>query len=185
MPYKDPEKQREYDRKYKRGWIEKNKEKYDKYISEWRNNNREKVNGYGRKHYWLNREKEINRIMSGNRKRYRRQRIEAIEHYGAKCECCNEDRIQFLCIDHKNGGGTNHKKELWAKHITIYEWLIKNNFPEGFRLLCHNCNMSIGFYGFCPHQFERGELSEEDIFKIDLGMHEKRKHDRNKSKRDT
>jgi hypothetical protein len=32
--------------------------------------------------------------------------------------------------------------------------LIKNNFPDGFQVLCHNCNMSIGLYGYCPHQTE-------------------------------
>jgi hypothetical protein len=35
---------------------------------------------------------------------------------------------------------------------TIYRWLISSGFPEGFRVLCHNCNQAIGLYGFCPHQ---------------------------------
>ena len=24
-----------------------------------------------------------------------------------------------------------------------------------FQVLCHNCNMSKGFYGYCPHEKER------------------------------
>lgn len=36
--------------------------------------------------------------------------------------------------------------------ISIYRWLRINKYPKGFRTLCHNCNMSYGFYGYCPHQ---------------------------------
>src|SRR3990170_1408240 len=27
-------------------------------------------------------------------------KIEVIEHYGGKCSCCGENRIEFLCLDH-------------------------------------------------------------------------------------
>jgi hypothetical protein len=33
----------------------------------------------------------------------------------------------------------------------LYLWLKRNNYPTGFRVLCHNCNLAIGFYGYCPH----------------------------------
>lgn len=36
-------------------------------------------------------------------------------------------------------------------------WLIHNRFPEGFRVLCFNCNNSLGMHGYCPH----GNLIEE------------------------
>lgn len=32
------------------------------------------------------------------------------------------------------------------------EWQRKNNYPKGFQVLCHNCNLAKGFYGKCPHQ---------------------------------
>ena len=67
-----------------------------------------------------------------------------------KCACCGENNLEFLLIDHINGGGNKHRQE--EKIRNFYRWLIKNNFPEGFRVLCYNCNMSIGFYGYCPHQ---------------------------------
>lgn len=71
--------------------------------------------------------------------------------YGNKCKCCGENRIEFLSIDHINGGGTKHRKEIG--NASIYVWLKRNNFPkEGFRILCHNCNMSKAYYGYCPHQ---------------------------------
>jgi radical SAM protein with 4Fe4S-binding SPASM domain len=31
--------------------------------------------------------------------------------------------------------------------------LKNNNYPKDlFRLLCHNCNMARGCYGYCPHE---------------------------------
>ena len=75
----------------------------------------------------------------------------ALEGYGNKCECCGETQYEFLCIDHINGDGSEHRKEIGGGS-RIYWWLIKNNFPEGFRVLCYNCNMSYGFYNYCPHQ---------------------------------
>lgn len=96
------------------------------------------------------REKRRESIAAGARARYRLDRQKCIEHYGGKCDCCNENRFEFLCIDHVNGGGNQHRKEIVSSRIV--RWLIKNNFPEGYRILCHNCNMAIGFYGYCPHQ---------------------------------
>ncbi len=78
-------------------------------------------------------------------------RIMAFNHYGTLCSCCGENRLEFLCIDHINGGGNQHRKEIKNK---FYPWLLRNNFPAGFRTLCHNCNLSLGFYGYCPHELE-------------------------------
>lgn len=78
-----------------------------------------------------------------------------ITHYGGKCACCGEIRMEFLALDHINGGGVQHRKSLGIKGGTkFYEWIWKNNFPDGFRILCHNCNVSLGIYGYCPHQKE-------------------------------
>ena len=73
-------------------------------------------------------------------------RTKVLTHYGAKCSCCNESRDQFLSIDHVNGGGSKHRKSV---HQHIWHWLIKNNYPDGFRVLCFNCNCALGFYGKC------------------------------------
>ena len=76
-------------------------------------------------------------------------RDEALERYGGKCMCCGEKQKEFLCFDHINGGGGKHRKEVGSK---IVVWLKKNNYPDTFQVLCHNCNMSKGFYGYCPHK---------------------------------
>jgi hypothetical protein len=83
-----------------------------------------------------------------------RRRWKVINHYGGKCACCGEDRYEFLAMDHINGGGTQHRKN--EKIVNIDRWLIKNEFPDGFRVLCHNCNQAYGSYGYCPHNTESG-----------------------------
>lgn len=80
----------------------------------------------------------------------RRLRKEILEHYGLVCKCCGETQVKFLSIDHINGGGNKHRKEV-VGHSSIYQWLKTNKYPDGFQTLCHNCNMSKGFYGECPH----------------------------------
>ena len=79
-------------------------------------------------------------------------RREVIEHYGGKCECCGEDRIEFLCIDHPHGGGTKERRDNNLRGPDFYLHLRRQGFPEGHRVLCHNCNISMGIYGFCPHE---------------------------------
>ena len=90
------------------------------------------------------------------RERHRKLKVEVISAYGKTCFCCGESRIELLSIDHISGGGNTHRKS--GIHGHIYRWLKKNNFPDGFRTACHNCNLSLGFYGYCPHQREREQL---------------------------
>jgi hypothetical protein len=82
----------------------------------------------------------------------RRRRDMVIAHYGGKCACCGESRREFLAIDHVHGGGMKHRTEIGGGGgATMVEWIIKHNFPDRFRVLCHNCNQAIGYYGACPH----------------------------------
>jgi hypothetical protein len=37
----------------------------------------------------------------------------------------------------------------------FFAWLKRQGWPEGFQVLCHNCNSSKGYYGYCPHEKER------------------------------
>jgi len=79
-------------------------------------------------------------------------RDEVLKHYGNKCTCCGESHKEFLSIDHISGKGNQHRKEhKLIGSYKIYFWLRKQHFPTGFRILCHNCNQSLGHYGYCPH----------------------------------
>lgn len=79
-------------------------------------------------------------------------RTTVLTHYGGKCECCGEDEPLFLTVDHINGGGKKHRQEIGGGGFYLHRWLIKNNFPEGFRILCFNCNCGRSLNkGVCPH----------------------------------
>jgi hypothetical protein len=85
-------------------------------------------------------------------------RRELLEAYGHACACCGEARAEFLALDHTNGDGAIHRREL--SHEAICKWLKRHKWPKDrFRLLCHNCNSARGFYGYCPHERERATAS--------------------------
>jgi len=82
--------------------------------------------------------------------RHQKIRHKVLQYYGGKCACCAEDREEFLALDHINGGGRAERRSL--PNGDFYEYVLKN-WPTHIRVLCHNCNMALGFYGYCPHQF--------------------------------
>lgn len=113
---------------------DKNKKKHRKYSLEWYQKNKIKYN-------------------ERNKKIFAEKRFQSLSFYSnndIKCNCCNEKEYKFLCIDHINGGGNEHRRQLKASNI--YTWLVKNNFPEGYQVLCHNCNMAKSLYKICPHK---------------------------------
>ena len=119
---------------------------------EWYLKNKKRVLEARHRNYWTNREREC----LARRNRYFRSRLRVLIHYSGKppfCKCCREERIEFLSVDHTRGGGRKHRKEIRGGAGSFYRWLEKNNFPEGFTILCHNCNLSKGFYGYCAHWF--------------------------------
>jgi len=62
-------------------------------------------------------------------------------HYGNKCNICGENDIIFLTIDHLFGNGRRHRKSIGKNSSAFYYWIIKNNFPHEFQILCYNCNI--------------------------------------------
>ena len=84
---------------------------------------------------------------------HRELRQKAFEGYGGKCSCCGEKRFEFLAIDHVNGGGRKERETMSTNQIA--RQIVKSNFPSNYRVLCHNCNQAIGWYGKCPHEQER------------------------------
>lgn len=70
-----------------------------------------------------------------------------------KCNCCGEDNIYLLTLDHIDGNGAKHRKEDPSSK-SIYYWVCKNNYPDGFQVLCMNCNWGKSNHGVCPHTFD-------------------------------
>jgi len=125
-----------------------------KYMKKWRKLNQDRVKA-SRKHY-----KESGKKAETNREWRKKTRLKVLTHYGGnppKCECCGETHIEFLTIDHINNDGAEHRKKLGITQNSghgskLYRWIIRNNFPDGFQVLCWNCNCAKGHYGYCPHQ---------------------------------
>lgn len=72
-----------------------------------------------------------------------RIRLEAMEAYGGPvCVGCQTTDLDVLVIDHVEGGGNKHRKELNMEggSYQFYLWLRDNGYPAGYRVLCHNCN---------------------------------------------
>lgn len=85
-----------------------------------------------------------------------KKKLVVLTHYSRgvpRCSCCGERHIEFLAIDHTNGGGTRLRRSGVEKSgVAFYLFLIRHDFPSGFRVLCHNCNQANGNYGKCPHK---------------------------------
>ena len=103
--------------------------------------------------------RERNRVLDKQRRKERR--IKVIKHYGNECACCGEKELYFLSIDHVNEDGAKHRAEIMGSaakgrrigSTIFYRWLERNNFPDGFQVLCHNCNMGKHMNGgICPHK---------------------------------
>lgn len=165
------EKQKEYSRIY----YKKHKEEILNRNKEYRKNNPLKIKQWQRKWYHDNLEKmkikdrKYRESRKERLKQYRKDKKEHIQRIGrdyrvkerdevftyyggyrCHCECrCSEINPLMLTIDHMNNDGAKHRKEIGPGKL--YRWLIRNNFPEGFQVLCYNCN--VGRWrnkGKCP-----------------------------------
>lgn len=119
----------EYYRQNKHIWQRsylKNKEKRLAASRHWRMRNKEQARKYG--------------IEYG-----RKLKVECLTHYGNGFLCCTRcgfSDIRALSIDHINGKGAEHRRNL-AKEgktgKTLYKWLKDRNYPKGYQTLCMNC----------------------------------------------
>lgn len=152
-----------YDRSH--AWHLKHQERVNEHKRRYREENAEKLKIRNAER-WANNENNVRekaalwRANNIEKKRvqdaawYAGVREKVFAHYGDVCACCGITEPNFLTIDHINGGGNKHRRQL--KKNSIYTWLIKNNFPAGFQLLCFNCNLGRAKYkGVCPHERER------------------------------
>jgi hypothetical protein len=83
----------------------------------------------------------------------RKRKRRAMDAYGGKCSCCGEAELAFLTIDHIDGNGAEHRREIKNRGGgTFYAWLHSHGYPDGFQVLCANCNLGRHINGgICPH----------------------------------
>lgn len=79
-------------------------------------------------------------------------RSEAMRHYGSACACCGLDDKRCLDFDHLDGCGSEHRSREGNEVVhVLWRWLRDRGYPNGFQLLCRNCNMSKHILGRCEH----------------------------------
>jgi len=128
----------------------KHKEKYNRRSKLWYQNNKEKAAMYSRK--WDSEHREHVRKRERNyNARIKHMALEAYCDGDVECLCCGENHKIMLSIDHINRDGAAHRRIIGRGSDRLYAWLKKNNYPPGFRVLCINCNMTLGMTGSCPH----------------------------------
>ena len=101
-------------------------------------------------------QKCIEKLSVAHSERCRLYRYRIIDGYGGRCACCGESNKEFLAIDHK-GYRACEEKEKFGRMLSVAELckiIERENFPSTYQVLCHNCNMSFGSYGYCPHHPE-------------------------------
>lgn len=81
-----------------------------------------------------------------------RLKLTVMRHYSPSlmCQCglnrcwhegpCPISAPRIMCIDHVDGGGGRHRRSLQQAGRKLYNWLKTESFPDGFQVLCHNCN---------------------------------------------
>lgn len=167
MPYKNPEDARAYGKRHYQEhreeirlrhkktykiYYKNNKEKLLQKCKQWKENNADWWNTYNENYRDNNREiillkKKIsdfvNRdILSSKRLfKYIIDRFDVLSYYSNNklyCKVCKINYYNVLTIDHINGGGCHHREELNIGDF--YSWLRRMCYPEGYEVLCHNCN---------------------------------------------
>lgn len=126
-------------RERKRAEYQRKKEYYQKKSSIYRRDHKEKVVA-------------LNAKWQSERRFLHREQV--VTGYGHKCICCGESETLFLEIHHPNRDGKADRARTGGNTYTFYKWLIENNFPKGYDLLCANCHRAIhqSKDGICPHK---------------------------------
>ena len=112
-------------------------------------------------------ERTANQKKNRDKPESKENRLKVLQYYSKRlsksnipcCNCCGlNSHIEFLTVDHIAGrqemdSEPELKKLKYMSKLSgtaLVIWIIKNNFPKGFQILCHNCYQTKGYYGQCP-----------------------------------
>ena len=133
----------------------------------WQQENKERASETDRQHYLKHRDSLLkaaakyrethgDALRAKARQRTLDAKLEVIAAYGGRCACCGESHFEFLSVDHINNDGCVERRAGRSHGYTLYRRLKKLGFPKDrYQLLCFNCNLAKGFFGYCPHEKER------------------------------
>jgi hypothetical protein len=79
-------------------------------------------------------------------------RLETITRYGGSCRCCQEDDARFLVLDHPKRNGYRERVPFGGHGgWQFYAHLKQRGWPDGYSILCANCNGAMRLGRRCPH----------------------------------
>ncbi len=144
--------------RYKQRWYQEHREQQLAHQRKWYHTHKQQAREHNKKYRLEHKEhvKEYRKMINAKVKR------EVLGHYSSdrmSCACCGEGHIEFLSIDHINNDGAQQRKAFVGAR-SIYWWLKAREFPNGYRVLCYNCNLSLGHHGYCPHQIKEEKSNE-------------------------
>jgi hypothetical protein len=102
-------------------------------------NNPEKVKAKTKEIYYKHQDVLMEKAKNG----HKNTKLEVFTRYSngtPTCKQCGFSDLRALSIDHINGGGLKHRRLLGISGGSgFYHWLKRNNYPEGYQVLCMNC----------------------------------------------
>src|SRR4030067_1212344 len=111
---------------------------------QYRLNHKSKIKDYNKKYLLENKEKN----RESNRKERENLKIDILSHYSGNkicCAYCGFDDNRALQLDHINNNGAEERIKLFGNRTyagtTFYRWVRRQNYPEGYQVLCANCNI--------------------------------------------
>ena len=92
-------------------------------------------------------------------------RLEVFSHYSKKlsksdiacCRCCLYNDIRGLTMDHiiPHAKLSASEKLIPRTGTALWQYLRLNNYPDGYQVLCANCNGMKGIHEDCPHTLDK------------------------------
>ena len=160
-----------FDRKlYRIEYYKKNKDKIAEYQAEYRKKNKDKIAENKAEYYKKNKDKiaEYYKKNKDKKAEYGKKiKKKVMNFYSSgemRCRDCKEDILELLTIEHINGGGVKQRKEMRSHNI--YKWLIKENFPPGYAVLCIRCNWLKGKVSKERYEEILQEIKQRDAIMI-------------------
>jgi len=134
------DKRKEQQKRYAQS--EKGKAKRREWAQQWRAKHRQQSREYAKKY----RQQNLARVREQKQQSGQKLRLQVLTHYSQgtlKCARCGFADLRALCIDHIDGHAY-----MWRKAHTggasgsrLYQWLKGHEYPQGFQVLCLNCNL--------------------------------------------